>query len=44
MNNPVDQAKLAPNADKAAAPAKPKKKLCLDITEIDEVLERKISP
>jgi len=37
-------AAVAANSALAAAPPKPKKKLSLEITDVSEVLERKISP
>jgi len=40
---PSTETPAAPAADGTAAP-KPKKKLSLDISDVSEVLERKISP
>lgn len=52
MNKPVPAAKPtapaagkpAATAAKPAAPGAPKKKLSLDVGDVSEVLERKISP
>ena len=44
IKKPTDKPAPRPGAPTAPRPAAPKKKLSLDVSDVSEVLERKISP